>query len=71
MADFRAALVKELQFFLLFRRRLAAYLAGTANPVFKRDDKGRLVNRELLVLRGMSIVKRPLPERNVSADKVQ
>ena len=38
---------------------------------FERDDKGWLVNRELLVLRGMGIVKRPLLERNVSADKVQ
>jgi len=38
---------------------------------FKRDDERRLVNRELLVLRGTAVIKRPLLKRDVSADKVQ
>ena len=35
------------------------------------DDERRPVNRELLVLRGVAVVKCPLFERDISADKVQ
>jgi hypothetical protein len=39
-------------------------------PLFVEDNLGKLIDLKLLVLWGMGIIECPLPERNISADKI-